>query len=85
MVEVFKTNVTDSKQADFLIRQIQQSFKNYKVNFDLEDCDHILRVECPDENVPLEALPYLLKLFGYEAEVLPDEIITGKATITCGY
>lgn len=46
MVEVFKTNVEESVHACMLVDQIHKTFKNYKANFDLEDCDKILRVEC---------------------------------------
>jgi len=45
MVEVFKTNVKYQDHAKMLIDQIQKIFIDYKVNFDLEDCDKILRIE----------------------------------------
>ncbi len=45
MVEVFKTNVEDSSHADLLIEQIHKTYTHYTANFDLEDCDKILRVE----------------------------------------
>ena len=51
MVEVFKTNVMDRRQAQMLVDQIHQLFKNYHSNFDLEDCDKILRIECNTELV----------------------------------
>jgi hypothetical protein len=46
MVEVFKTTVSELTQSERLIKQIEDAFNDYKVNFDLEDCDNILRVEC---------------------------------------
>ena len=46
MVEVFKTNVKDQGVADKLIDQIHRIFIGYMANFDLEDCDNILRVKC---------------------------------------
>ena len=45
MVEVFKTNVKDRDQAKMLIDQIQKTFTDFTANFDLEDCDKILRVK----------------------------------------
>jgi hypothetical protein len=70
MVEVFKTNVTSNQQAKQLVNLLEDSFAGYKVNFDLEDCDRILRVEGRLKAV--EPLPVitLLKQLGVRAEVL---------------
>ena len=46
MVEVFRTNVKQRDHANILISQIHKAFPDYKANFDLEDCDKILRVDC---------------------------------------
>lgn len=48
MVEVFKTNVQTETDTNFIIAVIKRQFPTYKVNFDLEDCDKILRVEGVD-------------------------------------
>jgi hypothetical protein len=45
MVEVFKTNVQETKEADQLIDLLLQHFPGSKINFDLDDCDKILRIE----------------------------------------
>lgn len=45
MVEVFKTNVTQPDQAYQLVVQLKQLLPRCKINFDLEDCDNVLRVE----------------------------------------
>ena len=73
MVEVFKTNVKERDHANMLIDQIHQNFISYKANFDLQDCDNILRVECKSGNVESTSLIGLLNEFGFKAEVLPDE------------
>jgi predicted RNA binding protein with dsRBD fold (UPF0201 family) len=44
-VEVFKTNVQKEADKNHVIAVIQNQFPDYKINFDLEDCDKILRVE----------------------------------------
>lgn len=79
-VEVFKTNVADPERAKWLVDQIERNFINCKVNFDLDDCDRILRVvfEGKSQADPIvnELLIDLLKTVGYEAEVLPDTIQT---------
>ncbi|MFH7000204.1 hypothetical protein ACHRVZ_19970 [Flavobacterium sp. FlaQc-57] len=51
MVEVFKTNVQKETDTNYIIAIINREFPNYKVNFDLEDCDKILRVEGVDLEV----------------------------------
>ena len=72
MVEVFKTNVNDSDHATMLIDQIHKNFIDYEANFDLGDCDKILRVRGAGL-VQSSLLINLLKDFGFDAEVLPDE------------
>ena len=47
-VEVFRTNVLTAMQAARLLRLLGERFPDYKVNFDLEDCDKVLRVEADD-------------------------------------
>ncbi|WP_431244154.1 hypothetical protein ACQ9BO_07195 [Flavobacterium sp. P21] len=48
IVEVFKTNVQKEADKNYVIAVIQTQFPDYKINFDLEDCDKILRVEGVD-------------------------------------
>jgi predicted RNA binding protein with dsRBD fold (UPF0201 family) len=45
MVEVFKTNVHSQDQAIEVINALQNILPFAKINFDLEDCDKILRIE----------------------------------------
>jgi len=70
-VEVFKTNVADPELAKRLVDQVERNFTHCKVNFDLDDCDRILRVVAEDSVQP-ELLIDLLKNAGCIAEVLPD-------------
>ena len=44
-VEVFTTNVQEVAQANNLILLLLEIFPDYSINFDLEDCDRILRIE----------------------------------------
>lgn len=74
MVEVFKTNVRDPSNANMLIYQIHKCFVHYTANFDLEDCDKILRVKHANGIVESSAVIDILKDLGFNAEVLPDEI-----------
>jgi len=74
MVEVFKTDVKHRMQAIMLVEQIHLAFPGYKANFDLEDCDRILRVRSVTGSVESCHLISLLKEKGFNAEVLPDVI-----------
>jgi predicted RNA binding protein with dsRBD fold (UPF0201 family) len=71
MVEVFKTNVRHKKAAKEVLRALGQAFPHCKANFDLEDCDHVLRIECRGA-LSLEKLLDLMKELGVELEKLPD-------------
>jgi len=72
MIEVFKTDVSDGRYARIIIEEIQVTFPFYEVNFDLQDCDKILRVKnaCGDVNSGL-LINFVNKL-GFHAEVLSD-------------
>lgn len=68
MVEVFKTNVRQQRQAKLLLGILQKHFPLFKINFDLEDCDKILRVE--GENILQEKIAGLLIENGYQCNIL---------------
>ena len=73
MVEVFKTNVTADADADLLITELHKAFPSYKVNFDLDDCDRILRVKSISADINPFPIMLLLQDFGFKAMPLPDE------------
>jgi len=68
MVEVFKTNVEHRELAEQLASILRGRFVFSKINFDLEDCDRILRVE--DEEICVETIIEILSSRGFECEVL---------------
>jgi hypothetical protein len=80
MVEVFKTNITDYNEASVVLDHIHYTFDDYKANFDLEDCDNILRIQSSEGDIHCTTIISFLKKLGCDAEVLPDE----PATITAG-
>jgi hypothetical protein len=45
MVEVFKTNVRSRRDAKRVIQKLAEKFPEHHVNFDLSDCDRILRIQ----------------------------------------
>ncbi len=68
MVDVFKTNVQDDKQAAMLMQLLVHLFPNNRITFDLEDCDNILRI-AGDDKCPKKTIA-LLSSNGFECEVL---------------
>jgi hypothetical protein len=67
MVEVFKTNVQEHAQAAVLSASLARELP-CRINFDLEDCDRILRIE--GDVICQETVIRLLRDNGYECEVL---------------
>ena len=68
MVEVFKTNVNDVELAQLLINQLLDYFSFGRVNFDLDDCDKILRIE--GELIQPEKVIEVVSDHGYYCQVL---------------
>jgi hypothetical protein len=68
MVEVFKTNMKKKSQAEKILRVLQNKFFHLKINFDLEDCDKILRVE--GKNIQVKEIIRILKSKKCQCEIL---------------
>ena len=45
MIEVFKTGINEPGQAEMILSALVNSFPTIKPNFDLDDCDRVLRVD----------------------------------------
>lgn len=69
MVEVFKTNVIHAAVAERLRAELSDLLPVAKINFDLEDCDHILRVEV-DAPQAVTFVQRHLQQHGYHCEAL---------------
>jgi len=68
MVEVFKTNVPETKEAIKILNTLLTSFPASRINFDLDDCDKILRVE--GEMINAQKVIAMVSATGYQCEVL---------------
>ena len=69
MIEVFKTNVQLTEEANQIVNGLQHKMANSKINFDLEDCDKILRIEGMSTAKNNYIIKYLKQL-GYNCEIL---------------
>jgi hypothetical protein len=74
MVEVFKTNISEEHQIAWIIRRLKTIFPGYRINFDLGDCDKILRVETQTGKVDSGTLINLMNRWNFQAEILSDNI-----------
>ncbi|QCR22120.1 hypothetical protein [Pontibacter sp. SGAir0037] len=68
MVEVFKTNVRNRGQSRKLVALLLTHFPASRINFDLQDCDKILRIEGVDFDA--EKVIVLLQEAGYSCTIL---------------
>ena len=68
MVEVFKTSVQKKAQSKMLLGVLSEAFPTFKINFDLSDCDKVLRVE--GDTMEAFRIIMLVKEYGFNCEVL---------------
>ncbi|WP_300601494.1 hypothetical protein [Niabella sp.] len=73
-IEVFKTNVQHRPAAAKLIKSLEALLWQAKVNFDLEDCDHILRVESAAQ-LDTEMITRFMRREGYDIATLPGSLV----------
>ncbi len=68
MIFVFKTSVKTKIQVQQLKPHIDSTLARAKWNFDLEDCDKVLRIDC-EENIVLTIIN-LLNIHKFNCEEL---------------
>ena len=68
MVEVFVTNVQHVYQADIVLNELRKYLPESKINFDLDDCDKILRIEAIC--ITADHIRQLLKEKGFRCRLL---------------
>ena len=68
MIEIFKTNVKNARQAKTFLALLHHHFPSTEINFDLEDCDSILRVK-GEKFCSLNVIQ-ILEDMGFECQVL---------------
>jgi hypothetical protein len=69
-VEVYKTDVCSKEKAEALLRLLQITFPQIKFNFDLADCDKILRAQ--GAGINNAAIIRLMNSQQFFCEPLPD-------------
>ncbi|OAQ40771.1 hypothetical protein A5893_07485 [Pedobacter psychrophilus] len=69
-VEVFKTNIVDSLIANSFVFELMLLFPSAQINFDLDDCDKILRIKT--ESICVKTIQRLFSEKGKWCELLDD-------------
>ena len=69
MIEVFKTNVKNRLQANRVVTLLKRTYSEARINFDLNDCDKILRVDGIEGSHTKTIVRNLNKL-GFKCETL---------------
>jgi len=68
MIEVFKTDVHEIPQSILIVGKLLEHFPNSIINFDLEDCDKILRIHAAA--ISKHKIIEILNSYGYHCEEL---------------
>lgn len=70
MIEVYKTNVQTGEDARAVIDALLKHLPTSKINFDLDDCDKILRIDA--EIIFNHRVIQIMHTMNYQCEALPD-------------
>ncbi len=67
-VEIFRTNIQKKRTAGKVLSELSKRFPECEINFDLEDCDNILRIAGADFKI--QELVETVAELGYFCEIL---------------
>ena len=67
MIEVFKTNIDNIEEAERIRKLLLDYLPYCQVNFDLDDCDKVLRIE---GKLSVDDVIAVIERHNYQCEVL---------------
>lgn len=68
MVEVFKTTVNNKRESQKIVKTLEIKLPDARINFDMEDCDNILRIEANE--IDIQLVIKILHQNGHNIELL---------------
>lgn len=68
VIEIFKTSINSQQAATLVKYVLSDKYPDAKINFDLEDCDRILRIE--NKVICVEEVTAIVNTLGHQCEVL---------------
>ena len=72
MIEIFKTNVTGKRVAGRVLKALHLHLPAYSFNFDLEDCDRILRAQSESVALHINEVIAVVKRCNVEISLFED-------------
>lgn len=72
-IEVFKTQITHHHEALMISSLLKEVYPAYVINFDLEDCDKVMRIKSKREPIHSEDVVKLLNRLGFYIEILEND------------
>jgi hypothetical protein len=70
MIEIFRTSIDTAIKADHVINILEMHFEFRCVSVDIDDCDHVLRIE--NDMIPKDDVITTLQELDIHCEELPD-------------
>jgi len=69
IVEIFKTDVSTISDANSIIKKLRMHFPSFRINFDLNDCDKILRLEAKSD-IEIDKIVKIVKNLNFKIELV---------------
>ncbi|MBB5644035.1 class I SAM-dependent methyltransferase [Pedobacter cryoconitis] len=76
-IEIFKTNIQEQSQAEQVRSTLLNILPDARINFDLDDCDKILRIE--NLNFDPGIVVSVVEDLGFLCKVMPDRVCKAAA------
>lgn len=70
IVEIFKTDVFRDSDTEQICTSLSQTNPHYRINFDFEDEDNVLRIETNQFAVDISSVIGVMKDMGYACELI---------------
>jgi hypothetical protein len=72
MIEIFKTNISNKRLAGRVLKALHRQLPAYTFNFDLDDCDRILRVQTQAADIAVIDIINVVKSCRAEIQLFVD-------------
>lgn len=72
MIEIFKTNIQQQKEADHVLHTLTGILPDARINFALDDHDRILRID--SVSIDADKIISVVTDLGFLCKVIPDKI-----------
>lgn len=74
-VEVFKTDIQNPAEGMAMTIKILEHLSGYRITFDLEDCDKVMRIASKNGEIDVDAILETGVAFSKNIALLEDDIL----------